>query len=159
MHRIESSRRSLLAKIHILKKETGMSELEYRTCLEEWTGKASCSDMSDAELEEVRRRLGLLPRAAAAEAPAGTSPKKRLGSDDYPPGCSRGQWRKIKWLQRKLRWNDQNLRGYIKHVTKLEHENFLDVASARAVIAGLVQVEKSGSKEGGSGKSKGGSWK
>lgn len=126
MGRIESSRRSLVAQIHILKKDVGMSDLEYITCLEEWTGKASCSDMSGSELEEVRRRMCLLPKAAA--------------KDDCLPGCSPEQWRKIKWLQRKLRWNDQNLRGYIKRVTKMEHERFLDVPSARRVITGLVRV-------------------
>lgn len=131
---MKSSRTSLLAQIHILKKEIGMNDLEYVTCLEQWTGKSSCSNMDCGELKGILHRMRLVSSAV--------TPNQRPAKDDYPPGCSAAQWRKIKWLQRKLRWNDRNLRGYIKHVTKREHERFLDVASARQVIAGLVRIDK-----------------
>lgn len=149
----QSPRSGVLASIHILKSSLGVSDEDYRYCLKEWTGKSSCKDMSLTELKEAAVRLReLKARCEGAEAPASAfTRKKQADADDYPPGCSRPQWRKIRWLQRELRWNDTNLRGYVKHQTGLDHERFLDVPSARKVITGLVKVlrneEKSRSGE------------
>jgi hypothetical protein len=84
--------------------------------------------VDSGELKGILHRMRLVSSAV--------TPNQRPAKDDYPPGCSAAQWRQIKWLHRKSRWNDRN---YIKHVTKLEHERFLDVASSRQVIAGLVR--------------------
>jgi hypothetical protein len=171
----DADRRGLLARVHILADEVGLEGDLYRSCLYEWTGKESCREMSSRELGDVILRLWDLKKACGGDRkdappwkdgatildsrlrgndgqmePERTS-GKRAQPDDYPPGCSRAQWRKIRWLQRELRWDDKNLRGYIAHVAGVDHERFLDVAQAREVIAGLVKVhgyeQKSKAKE------------
>jgi len=47
------SRRGLIAKIHIAKKELALDDGTYRQALHRVTGKASCSTMSDTELDSV----------------------------------------------------------------------------------------------------------
>lgn len=148
-----SPRAVTLSRIHIIaKQELSMSDEDYRFVLGSLVGKGSCLDMNDAELGvvlahmiDLKRRCGL---DGASKSPERDSSSGKAQDDEYPPGCSRPQWRKIRWLQRRLHWNEQNLRGYIKHVTGLEHERFLDVPRARAVIAGLVKVLAHEEKEG-----------
>ena len=137
----KTGRLGLLAKIHIIKKDINLSELDYRGCLHEWTGLESCSDMTDEQLETVLRRLDDILDGLAAKSGSAPAPAPRKPQDDYPSGCSRPQWRKIRWLQKQLQWNDKNLRGYINHVTGLDHEKFLDVPTARRLIAGMVSVK------------------
>lgn len=147
-------RRALLAAIHILRKNLGILEHDYRAFLEAWTGKDSCADMDLVQLEAVARRLSQIrdtcinicgtgdagppsaDRVNGAPSPA-RAPKD---ASDYPPGCTRPQWRKVRHLQRELRWDDQKLREYIRHVTQLDHERFLDVPAARQLIAGMTSV-------------------
>lgn len=53
MANIKTSKRALIAKIHIGKKELGFDDDTYRDVLWRVTGKRSCSDMSIAELKAV----------------------------------------------------------------------------------------------------------
>lgn len=147
-------RNVMLSRIHIIaKRELAMSDDDYRFVLGLLVGKSTCLDMDETELRVVLAHMIELKRRCAIDEtpePAGRARDsgKRSQDDEYPPGCSRPQWRKIRWLQRELRWNEQNLRGYIKHVTGLGHERFLDVPTARAVISGLVKVLEHEKKEG-----------
>jgi phage gp16-like protein len=54
------NRKTALAKIHIFKKVTGMTDDEYRVILTELTGKESCADMSNSEVVQVLEHLGKL---------------------------------------------------------------------------------------------------
>jgi hypothetical protein len=147
-------RNVMLSRIHIIaKRELAMSDEDYRYVLGSLVGKSSCLDMDETELRVVLAHMIELKRRCAIDEtpePAGRARDsgKRSQADEYPPGCSRPQWRKVCWLQRQLHWNDKNLRGYIKHVTGLEHERFLDVPRARAVISGLVKVLEHEKKKG-----------
>lgn len=155
-------RNVMLSRIHIIaKRELTMSDEDYRFVLGSLVGKSSCLDMDEAELRvvlahmiELKRRCAIDETPDSRQEHAGMTAGrardsgKRSQADEYPPGCSRPQWRKVRWLQRELHWNDKNLRGYIKHVTGLEHERFLDVPRARAVISGLVKVLEHEKKKG-----------
>ena len=55
--RSAQSRRSMLAKIHIAKKQLAMDEDDYRQLLFEETGHASAGDCSEAQLSRVLERL------------------------------------------------------------------------------------------------------
>lgn len=48
-----TNRRATLAKIHIAKKDMGLSDDDYRFTLESVTGRDSCGDMSDRQLTKV----------------------------------------------------------------------------------------------------------
>jgi hypothetical protein len=54
--------------------------------------------------------------------------------------CGDGQWRKIRWLQRELRWSDTHLINYIKRECGIHHVQFLTVWGARAVINGMEKI-------------------
>lgn len=56
------------------------------------------------------------------------------------PGCGFTQWQRIQHLRRQLAWSDEHLRNFIKLITKVEHERFLDAPGARAVLAGLQKI-------------------
>ena len=55
--RSAQSRRSMLAKIHIARKQLAMDEDDYRQLLFEETGHASAGDCSEAQLSRVIERL------------------------------------------------------------------------------------------------------
>lgn len=56
-------------------------------------------------------------------------------------GCSEGQWRKIRWLQRELGWSDLHLWHYIKQHAHIDHIRWLcDVRQVRAVITGMEKI-------------------
>lgn len=64
------SRKDLLAKVHIAKKELGLDDETYRDALETVTGKRSAGKCSDAQLVAVLDRFkerGWTPKRRAAE--------------------------------------------------------------------------------------------
>lgn len=56
--------------------------------------------------------------------------------------CEDGQWRKIRWLQRQLRWDDTHLVNYINRLCGIHHARFLTTWGARAVITGLEKIHE-----------------
>ncbi len=58
------------------------------------------------------------------------------------------EWIKIKQLQRKYKITDEHLRNFIKKVTGVSHERFLDFYTARAVISALYKKYSKKIKEG-----------
>ena len=60
--------RALLAKVHIAKKDLGLTDENYRAILVRITGKASSADCSERQLEQLLaefRRLGWIPKKGA----------------------------------------------------------------------------------------------
>lgn len=65
---MDATRRTLIAKIHIAKKDLAMDDETYRDVLQRVTGKDSCKNMSVAELKKVisdMKRLGFTPKQTA----------------------------------------------------------------------------------------------
>jgi hypothetical protein len=94
-------------------------------------GKISSTALSNAQL----RDLADFMRGVERKSP----PNPNVEAARKPAGVSDAQWRHIRFLQRELRWDDSNLRGYVQKVAKVSHERFLTVALARNVIAGMKQ--------------------
>ena len=62
---MKDAKRTLIAKIHIAKKDLAMDDATYRDVLVRVTGKDSCKKMSLAELKKVvmdMKRLGFTPK-------------------------------------------------------------------------------------------------
>lgn len=55
--RSASHRRSMIAKIHVAKKELALADDDYRQILLDSAGRSSAADCTDAELERVLKRL------------------------------------------------------------------------------------------------------
>lgn len=54
--------------------------------------------------------------------------------------CQDGQWRKIRWLQRRLGWPDDHLVNYIRKACGIDSVRFMTTWGARAVITGMENV-------------------
>jgi hypothetical protein len=68
--------------------------------------------------------------------------------DGKPPMVTDKQWALVGRLRREFRVDDKHFRNLVKHITKLDHERFLDVASCRALIAGLIRIKEGGTPKG-----------
>lgn len=65
---MDATRRTLIAKIHIAKKDLAMDDETYRDVLQRVTGKDSCKNMTIVELKKVisdMKRLGFTPKQTA----------------------------------------------------------------------------------------------
>lgn len=62
-------------------------------------------------------------------------------SDSECPSAPK-EWRLIKVLQRQAGWTDEHLSNYIKKHAHVDHPRFLDYYSARAIITGLINIQK-----------------
>lgn len=79
--RTTNKRNSLIAKIHIAKKQMGLDESTYRDMLWRITGKRSCKQMSIKELNSVLRdceRLGFKPIKQHGRKPNVASHRKAI---------------------------------------------------------------------------------
>ncbi|WP_457571293.1 regulatory protein GemA [Desulfovulcanus sp.] len=123
-------RRKLYARLHIARQKAGISEEDYRAILEERFGVSSAKALSDAEILILLNSFTAQTKAAS-------------------PGCkgdhgqaSCKQWRMIQALRRNLGWTEEELEKYIKKYGHVDSRRFLTVPRARAVINGLIGIEK-----------------
>jgi len=56
--------------------------------------------------------------------------------------CQESQWRRIRWLQRRIGWIDAHLVNYIKKQCGIHHVQFLTTWGARAVITGMEKIHE-----------------
>jgi len=119
---------SQLKRIHMLRRQAGLDEGDYRALLQRVTGKGSAKDLSPAEADAVLRHLGVAPVAASsarrADGPyAGIL--RALWFDAYQLGIVRSpaDTAMISWVQRQ---------------TRVTHTRFLtEPEQARPAIEGL----------------------
>ncbi|GBQ27185.1 Mu-like prophage protein gp16 [Acetobacter estunensis NRIC 0472] len=127
--RLESTtmRRSLIAKIHVARKDLRLEDADYRALLSRVTGRASSADCTTAQLDAIlaeMKRLGFRPR------PARRSPARPLVRKLYAI------------------WNDmgavltaagsrESLRAFVARQTGVDAPEFLDDAQAVQVIEAL----------------------
>jgi chromosome segregation and condensation protein ScpB len=125
-------RRSLLTQVHLGIKRRGLSNQGYRNWLEQVTGKRSCRDLTDAELELV----------AAAVRSSGALDGNLRGAADGFDRPTDGQWDKLAWLARELGWNgltDARLATVVRRVAKVESPRFLTRQGITHVLIALEQ--------------------
>ena len=123
-------RRKIYARLHIARRQAGISEEDYRAIIEERFAVSSAKALSDAEL------LTLLNSFTSQTKPAS-------------PGCKRDhgqatckQWRMIQALRRRLGWSEDELEGYIQKHAHIDSRRFLTVPKARAIINGLLGIQR-----------------
>lgn len=93
-------------------------------------GKKRLHDLTESEfyelLEDIKRK----------EKESGCTCKEHHG------WASCGQYRRIKWLQKRLLWDDRRLLSFVKRCAHVDSLRFLTVDKARGVIAGLEKILK-----------------
>jgi len=62
--------------------------------------------------------------------------------EEHHGWASCGQYRRIKYLQRRLEWDDKRLLGYIRKYAHVDAIRFLTCEKARGVIAGMEKMLK-----------------
>lgn len=130
-----TTRKSLIAMVHIAKSRMGMDDETYRDWLAKNTGKRSSSDLSDrqlATLVQTLRTAGYLDEApATARVIAGKGANRPTDA----------QWKTARGLVKKLGL-DGGLDGeafasFVKRVGKVDNPRFLTKATMASVLVGL----------------------
>lgn len=130
-----TTRKSLIAMVHIAKGRMGMDDETYRAWLEKQTGKKSSADLSDNQLALIVKSLraaGLLDEPAAkAKVIAGKGANRPTDA----------QWKTARGLVKKIGL-DGGLDGdefatFVKRITKVDSPRFLTKASMANVLIGL----------------------
>ena len=85
-----------LALIHIVKKDLGLSDEEYRAILQREAGVDSAKDLTDDSFRQLMRFLVRSPHYTA-----------------HPDGLTIRQKLYIKHLQQALGWDDEHLRNFL----------------------------------------------
>lgn len=128
-----STRKSLIAMIHIGKTRLGMDEETYRAWLEKRTGKRSCTSMTFDELtkltDELRRQGALTPATS----------KVIGGRGENRP--TEAQWNFARHYARQLGLDGgiegQGFATFVKRIAKVESPRFLTKATMQKVLTGL----------------------
>lgn len=130
-----ATRRKLIAKVHVAKKQLGLDDHLYRAVLQRVTGRDSSKHLSaeqlDATLREFRR-LGWSPKSATGKRPS-ANPQVRLiwalWNGMARSGCLRKPSRSA-------------LRTFVFNQTGVSDPEWLDAKQASNVIAALQAWEK-----------------
>lgn len=120
------NRRALIAKVHVLVKEAGIEEDDYRDLLERETGKRSAAALTEPQLVHVCECLtksGAL-KNVRAQGPFAAK-LKALWISAYHLGVARSR-------------SDASLIAFVKRQSRVDHTRFLvDAADANKAIEGL----------------------
>lgn len=121
-------RRPLIAKLHMAKKDLGLSESEYRAMLEHATGKRSAAEMHFSELD----------RALVALKAAGWKEKKKAAPGGKAHvGMIHKLWGDLDAAGVLDDPSDRGLRAFVVRQTGVASPEFLDPKAATKVIEGL----------------------
>lgn len=129
------ARQSLLAQIHIAKKQLGLSEPEYRDLLTAATGKSSSSLMNPAELGRVIEALvkaGFKP--AFKGAPDGKTSARKVVRLIF------GLWTELARRGAIENGSRQALFAFVKRQTDVDHPDWLDNKQASLVVEALKSM-------------------
>lgn len=132
----EDRRRADLAKIHVAKKELGLSEDNYRALLQSLCGVKSAKDLDFMGRQKLLIKLQSLGwKPAPAPGKPGRKPWK-------PEAGSQGSKILALWLELKRKGKlhtptDEALFDFVKDMTGVERPDWLTAAQANDVIEGL----------------------
>lgn len=129
----QNNRKSLLARIHIGKKQLRLEDAEYREMLNQVTGKRSCSDMHISELYLVLKRL---------EKSGFKTKKRQFGKRPNPSKGSAALMSKVEAIlaDNKLHWNYAH--GMAKRMFKVEKVDWLSADQLWRLVAALEKQQQ-----------------
>lgn len=130
-----STRKSLIAMVHIGKARLGMDDATYRAWLVKHTGQNSSARLADAQLETLVKAL----RAQGALEEVAAKAKVIAGHGRNRP--TDAQWKTARGYAKKIGL-DGGLDGeafaaFVKHVAKVDNPRFLTKESMAHVLIGL----------------------
>lgn len=148
-----NTKHTLIAKIHVGKKQLGMDEATYRDVLQRVTGKASLKLMSIDELKKVVKdfkRLGFVPKPAGL--PTGSSAKAKQSAPKYgkKPHTTTNRQSLINKIEailadKGLHWNYAH--GIAKKMFGVNRVNWLTDEKLYKVVQALAVYQKRHTKD------------
>lgn len=134
IHKAKPRRNGLISKIHVAKKSLALSEESYRDVLFGATGKESCSDMNDTELEQALKafeRFGFKPqpkqKSNVKKRPANSAQAKKI----------RALWLNLHHLGELADSSEDALEVFVKRTCKVDSLEWLQANQANDVIRAL----------------------
>lgn len=130
----DQERRVLIAKVHVAKKEMGLTDDDYRAMLVRVTGNLSSADCDVTELRsmvEEMKSKGFRPKPARGRAPASDHPSARK---------ARALWISLHHLGAIHNPSEQALEAFAKRQLKVEKLQWADQAKAYKLIEALKGI-------------------
>jgi phage gp16-like protein len=138
-------RKRLIRLIHVAKRELKLQEGDYRAVLASTVGKESCSDMSEAELDAVLKRLKELGFTVQVKSSKGgtLSPKSRhkRPASKRQKDLIRALWINCYQVGAVDNRFEQALNAFVKRLTGVDNIEWLrDTREANKVIEALKNM-------------------
>ncbi len=134
MQAARNTRKGLIAKIHVAKKQLALTDENYRDVLRRITGIESSADMSERQLESVVREFARLGFSGKHRPKA--SGKKRM-ADEPQARKIRALWLQLKNLDQLSDSSEEALASYVKRMCGIDDLHWITPADANKVIKGL----------------------
>ncbi len=132
---VSAERRSLLARLHQVKKQLGLDEETYRDKLEGHSAKRSAASLSDMEIRDVLRAWSRgLPEGDRAKA---TSPRAKAGLKEPFQRLIRALWINLFNLGELEDGTDAALDAFVARQAKVTALAFLRAHQAPAIVEAL----------------------
>lgn len=132
---VGGQRRSLLAQVHIAKKELGLDDGTYRAVLWEQVRRESAGEATLPALEKLLRHF----EAKGWKKKPGKKGPARAAKDSPQVRKIRALWLKLAEAGAVRDPSEAALRRYVKRQTQVDHLAWLDTLQARTVIESLKQ--------------------
>lgn len=136
MDKVQDRRRKLMAQAHMAAARLGMDEETRRAAQVAVTGKASCAEMTEAELARLVQHFNRLGSGVVAAAP-------RSARADGPTGW---QLATLERLAFDMGWRDgledARLIAFVKRTARVERPEWMTRAQASACISGLMRWKR-----------------
>ncbi len=132
---ISQNRNTMIAKIHIAKKDLCLCDDAYKDMLERVTGKDSCKNMKETELKAVLTEFKNQGWIAKMKAPKRAG--KRPMSQDPQLSKIRAMWLSLYHLGEVHNPDEKALNEYVKRMANVSDMNWMRHENADIVINGL----------------------
>lgn len=133
---MRNRRQTLIAQVHLAAKRLAMDDDARRAAMQAVVGKASCCDMSEAELARVVQHFNRLGSGVVASAP-------RSARDDGPTGW---QLVTLERLALEMGWvdglKDARLAVFVRHTVRVDRPEWMTREQASACISGLMRWQR-----------------
>lgn len=129
------NRAELIKRIHVVKRQAGLSDDQYRAHLEKASGHRSCALMNEEELNRVLAALRQITVGAVGR------PPMRKGRGQHPKLNRTGDMhRKIARLMDYLGWSWKNTAGFCHRIVGEDDTRKCDAKQLRKVILGMTAM-------------------
>lgn len=125
--------RSMIAKVHIARKDLALDDTTYRALLVRVTGQESCAKMNNGQLSKILDEFKRLGWKAKRPRKSG----QRKMADDAQSRMVRGMWITLHQHGLVRDASEEALAAYVKRMTGIEDLAWLNEAQVSKVINGL----------------------